>query len=129
MERIRILLADDHEAVLDTVSRMLSREFDIVGTASDGQMLLDETERLQPDLLVTDISMPLMNGIEAVRQLKEAGSQIKVVFLTVCDNADYVREATAAGALGYVVKSRMTSDLIEAIKAAHVGHKFVSPAI
>ncbi len=129
MERIRILLADDHEAVLDTVSRMLSREFDIVGTASDGQLLLDETERLQPELLVTDISMPLVNGIEAVRRLKEAGSQVKVVFLTIHNDADYAREAIAAGALGYVVKSRMASDLIDAIKAAQVGRKFVSPTV
>ncbi len=129
MERIRILLADDHEAVLDTVSRMLSREFDIVGTASDGQMLLDETERLQPELLVTDISMPLVNGIEAVRQLKEAGSQVKVVFLTIHDDADYAREAIAAGALGYVVKSRMTSDLVAAIKAVLAGERFISPTM
>jgi DNA-binding NarL/FixJ family response regulator len=129
MERIRILLADDHEAVLNTVSRMLSREFDIVGTASDGQMLLDETERLQPEILITDISMPLVNGIEAVRRLKEAGSQVKVVFLTIHDDADYAREATAAGALGYVVKSRMTSDLVEAIKAVHAGEKFISPTV
>jgi DNA-binding NarL/FixJ family response regulator len=108
---------------------MLSREFDIVGTASDGQMLLDETERLQPEILVTDISMPFVNGIEAVWQLKEAGSQVKVVFLSIHDDADYARVAIAAGALGYVVKSRMTSDLIEAIKAAHVGERFISPAI
>ena len=129
LEQIRILLADDHEVVLDTVSRILSREFDVVGTASDGQMLLDEAERLQPDLLVADISMPLVNGIEAVRRLREAGSQVKVVFLTVHDNADYAREAFAAGALGYVVKSRITSDLVKAIKAVHAGHRFVSPTI
>ena len=129
MERIRILLADDHEVVLNTVLRILSREFDVVGTAGDGQMLLDETERLQPDLLVADISMPLVNGMEALRRLKEAGSRVKVVFLTIHDNADYAREAFAAGALGYVVKSRITSDLVEAIKAVHTGHRFVSTTI
>ncbi len=129
MERIRILLADDHEVVLGTVSRILSRESDVVGTASDGQRLLDETERLQPDLLVADISMPLLNGIEAVRRLKETGSQVKIVFLTVHENADYAREAFAAGALGYVFKSRITSDLVEAIKAVHAGNRYVSPSI
>ncbi len=129
MERIRILLADDHDVLLNRILRILSREFDVVGTASDGQMLLDETERLQPDLLVADISMPLINGIESVRRLKESGSQVKVVFLTVHENADYVREAFAAGALGYVFKSRINSDLVEAIKAVHAGRSFVSPSI
>ncbi len=129
MERIRILLADDHKSLLDTVSNILSHEFDVVGAVSDGQMLIDEAERLQPDLLVADISMPLVNGIEAVRRLKEANSQIKVIFLTVHENADYARECIAAGALGYVVKSRMVSDLIEAITAVHAGNRYVSPSI
>ncbi len=123
------MLADDQKIVLETISRILSREFDVVGTASDGQRLLDETERLQPDLLVADISLPLVNGIESVRRLKEAGSQVNVVFLTVHDNADYAREAFAAGALAYVVKSRIASDLVAAIKAVHAGHRFVSPSI
>ena len=129
LERIRILLADDHKSLLDIVSNILSDEFDVVGAVSDGQMLIDEAERLQPDLLVADISMPLVNGIEAVRRLKEANSQVKVVFLTIHENADYARECFAAGALGYVVKSRMVSDLIEAIKAVHAGNRYVSPSL
>ena len=129
LERIRILLADDHKSLLDTVSNILSHEFDVVGAVSDGEMLIDEAERLQPDLLVADISMPLVNGIEAVRRLKDANSQIKVIFLTVHENADYARECIAAGALGYVVKSRMVSDLIEAITAVHAGNRYVSPSI
>ena len=92
-------------------------------------MLIKEFERLQPDLLVVDISMPLVNGIEAVRRLKVENSQIKVVFLTVHENADYARECFAAGALGFVVKSRMVSDLIEAIKAVHAGNRYLSPSI
>ena len=129
LERIRILLADDHEVVRETVSRLLSREFVVVGTAGDGQALLDETERLQPDLLVTDISMPLLNGIEAARRLKKAGSLVKIVFLTIHDNVDYARESFSAGALGYVVKSRIVPDLVEAIKTVQAGHRFVSPSI
>ena len=129
MERIRILLADDQKFVLDTISGILSHEFDVVGAVDNGQMLIDETERLQPDLLVADISMPFINGIEAVRRLKEANSEIKVVFLTVHENADYARECFVAGALGYVVKSRMVSDLIEAINVVHAGNHFVSPSI
>ena len=91
-----MLLADDHQVVLVAAARVLAREFDDVGAVSDGQTALDETERLQPDVLVSDISMPGMSGIEA------------------------------AGALGYVVKSRMASDLIDAAKAAFAGRNFVS---
>ncbi len=129
LEKIRILLADDHKPVMDAVSHILSREFDVVGAVGDGQTLLDETERLQPDLLVVDISMPVVNGIEAVRRLKEASSEVKVVFLTVHENADYAREAFAAGALGYVIKSRIASDLVDTIKSVLAGQRFVSPSI
>jgi DNA-binding NarL/FixJ family response regulator len=127
LERIRVLLADDHKTILDTVTRILAREFDVVGAVSDGRTALEETERLQPDVLITDISMPGMSGMEAVRQLTAANSDVRVVFLTVHENAEYVRESIAIGALGYVVKSRMVSDLADAIKAAHGGHHFVSP--
>ena len=129
LERIRILLADDHKPLLDTVSNMLSQEFDVVGAVNDGQKLIDECEHLQPDLLVVDISMPSVNGIEAVSQLKINNSQLNVVFLTVHENPEYVRECFAAGALGYVVKSRIVTDLIEAVKAVHAGNRYVSPSI
>lgn len=129
MEQIRVLIADDHSAILDTVSRMLSHDFDVVGTAGDGEELLCEIERLRPDVLITDISLPVINGIEAVRRLKETNQTVKVLFLTVHENADYVRESFAVGAHGYVVKSRIASDLIDAIKAVQKGDKFVSPSI
>ncbi len=127
--KIRVLLVDDHSAVLDTVSRMLLHEVNVVGTAVNGEELLLETERLQPDVLIADISLPVMNGIEAVRLLKETNPTVNVLFLTVHENVDYVHEAFAVGALGYVVKSRIASDLIDAIKAVHSGHSFVSPSI
>ena len=126
LTRIRVLLADDHKALLETATRMLAREFDVVGAVSDGRTALEETERLRPDVLATDISMPGMSGIEVVRQLTAANSDVRVVFLTVHENADYVRESLASGALGYVVKSKMASDLVEAIKAAYAGRRFVS---
>lgn len=121
-----MLLADDHETVLDAVRRTLAREFDIVGAVGDSQEAIDESKRLQPDVLVIDISMPGMSGIEAVRRLTEAKSRVRVVLLTVHENPDYVLESLAVGALGYVVKSKMASDLADAIRAAHVGSSFVS---
>ena len=129
MKKIRILLADDHGDMLTTVSRMLSDEFDVIGTVRDGQEILRETKRLQPDVLVADLSMPKMTGLEAVKLLKESNSAVKVVFLTVHEKVEYVRESFALGALGYVVKPRIASDLVEAIKAAVAGQNFVSPSI
>jgi two-component system response regulator NreC len=129
LEKIRVLIVDDHDAVLDTVSRMLSLDFDVVGTAGDAEELLREAERLQPDVLISDISLPEMSGIEAVRILKKTNPTINVLFLTVHENVDYVHESFAAGGLGYVVKSRIASDLFDAIKAVQSGHSFVSPSI
>ncbi len=127
MERIRVLLADDHEAMLDRVARLLATECNVVGTATDGQQALEAAQDLKPDVLVLDISMPVMNGIETAHRLKEAGAEARVVFLTVHDNPDYAREALDTGALGYVIKPRIASDLMAAIKEAHAGRSFVSP--
>jgi DNA-binding NarL/FixJ family response regulator len=123
LDRIRVLLADDHEAMLDRVARLLAAEFNVVGTATDGQQALDAAMELEPDVLVLDISMPVMNGIETARRLKEAGSETRIVFLTVHDDPDFVREALEAGALGYVIKHRIASDLIAAIKKVHAGRQ------
>ena len=123
MDRIRVLLADDHEAMLDRVARLLATECDVVGTVTDGQQALDAAMELEPDVLVLDISMPVMNGIETARRLKEAGSETRIVFLTVHDDPDFVREALEAGALGYVIKQRIASDLVATIKKAHAGRQ------
>jgi len=119
LDRIRVLLADDHEAMLDRVTRLLATEFNVVGTATDGQQALDAARELKPDVLVLDISMPVMNGIETARRLTEAGAKTRIVFLTVHDDPDFAREALEAGAQGYVVKQRIASDLVAAIKKAH----------
>ncbi len=129
LNRIRVLLADDHEELLSTVESMLVSEFEVVGTVKDGQALLDAAEQLKPDVLVVDISMPIVNGIEAVQRLKESGSQTQVVFLTVHEDTAYVRAALATGAQGYVVKPRLASDLSVAIKEAHAGRSYLSPSI
>ena len=123
MDRIRVLLADDHEAMLDRVARLLATEFGVVGTVTDGQQALDAAMALKPDVLVLDISMPVMNGIETARRLKEAGAETCIVFLTVHDDPDFAREALEAGALGYVIKQRIASDLVAAIKKAHAGRQ------
>ena len=129
MNRIRVLLADDHEDLLRTVESMLVSEFEVVGTVKDGQALLDAAEQLKPEVLVVDISMPIVNGIEAVQRLKESGSQTQVVFLTVHEDTAYVRAALATGAKGYIVKHRLASDLSVAIKEAHAGRLYLSPSI
>jgi len=129
LSKIRVLLADDHGDVLDTVARLLVPEFDVVGTVTSGKDLLSAAERLKPDVVIVDISMPILNGIEAVRRLMESGSQAQVVFLTVHESSDYVRAALATGALGYVVKPRLGVDLSVAIKEVHAGRSYLSPSI
>ncbi len=124
MDRIRVLLADDHEAMLERVAGLLRTECDVVGTVTDGQQALEAARELKPDVLVLDISMPVMNGIETAHRLQEAGNPARIVFLTVHDDADFAREAMEAGALGYVIKQRMASDLVAAIKEAHAGRPF-----
>ncbi len=124
MDRIRVLLADDHEAMLERVAELLSAECDVVGTVTDGRQALAAARELKPDVLVLDISMPVMNGIETAYRLKEAGETVRVVFLTVHDDGEFAREAMAAGALGYVIKQRMASALVAAIKEAHAGRPF-----
>ena len=128
MARARILLADDHKEIRDRAVRLLEPEFQVVGAVGDGDALLRASEQMKPDVCVIDISMPRVNGIEAANQLREAGSEARIVFLTVNEDPDFVRAALLTGALGYVVKSRMATDLCAAINGAIGGHLFVSPS-
>ena len=100
MSRASVLLADDHEAFLEVEARLLEPEFEVVETVRDGRAAVEAAARLAPDVLVLDISMPVLDGIEAVRSLRAAGSRSKFVFLTVHGDEDYVRAALAAGAVG-----------------------------
>ena len=129
MSKITVLLADDHKDVLDTVARLLAPEFNVVGTVSDGKALLSAAKQLKPDVVVVDISMPILNGIDAVQRLIESGSPAQVVFLTVHEASEYVDAALATGALGYVVKPRLATDLSVAINAVHAGRSYLSPSI
>ena len=128
MARARILLADDHKEIRDRAVRLLEPEFEVVGAVADGHALVRASAQLQPDVCVIDISMPLLNGIEAAIKMKKNGSEAIIVFLTVNEDSDFVHAALRTGALGYVVKSRMASDLCVAINGAISGRLFVSPS-
>lgn len=125
----RILLADDHKIVLEGLKTLLSTEFDVIGAAADGRELLDLALTLDPDVIVADISMPLLNGIEAVAQIRAAGGRAKVVFLTMHPDPSYLVRAVEAGAHAYVLKHAASEELVHAIHEALQSHIFVSPAL
>jgi DNA-binding NarL/FixJ family response regulator len=124
--RARILVADDHPRFPEMETRLLEAEFDVVGKVSNGQALIDEAMRLKPDIIVTDISMPILDGIAAVDRLKESGSKSRIVFLSVHTDTDFVRKCLSTGAFAYVVKSRIGSELVPAVRHALAGIIFVS---
>ena len=125
----RVLLADDHHPIIERVTVLLQSTFEIVGAVGNGTDLISEALRLQPDLIVLDISMPGLTGIEAARQLREAGSTARFVFLTVHERVEFVHACLAEGALGYVVKSRLAVDLVPAMREALSGRRFISPPV
>jgi len=126
MDRACIVLADDHSDFLACTARILEPEFDVMTTVTDGEALIEAATELNPDALVLDISMPGLNGIEAVRRLKADGLRAKVVFLTVHQDPDFVAAALDAGAQGYVFKGRLATDLIRALREALADRSFVS---
>jgi DNA-binding NarL/FixJ family response regulator len=128
LPRLKILLADDNPELLRELQRALDEEFEIVGTVADGQALLDECDRLHPEVIVTDISMPVMDGFEAVANLRRRGTA-KVVFLTVHEEHAFVEEAKALGAMGYVLKRCRPSVLATAIRSANDGRFFLCPEL
>jgi DNA-binding NarL/FixJ family response regulator len=122
-------LADDEPDFLAVSARLLEPEFEVVQTVGDGQQVLEETHRLKPDLIVLDISMPVLNGLDATRRLRSVDCRTKIVFLTVHGDPEYVEAGFAAGAKGYVLKSRLVSDLPIALREVLAGRAFVSPSI
>jgi DNA-binding NarL/FixJ family response regulator len=123
----RVLLVDDNEAMLARAAAMLTPGCVIVGAAKEGGAALEAARTLQPDVIVLDISLPGMTGLEIASRLRNAGSTAAVVFLTVHDEEEIVSAAKAAGGIGYVVKSRLTADLAVAVREAVAGRPFVSP--
>lgn len=123
----RALIADDNKEMRDTVISILERDFDVVGAVGDGRALVAAAEKLLPDVGIVDISMPIMNGIEAAIEIRKNNPQIKIIFLTVNEDADFVTAAFEAGAVGYVVKRQMATDLMTAIERALAGQTFISP--
>jgi DNA-binding NarL/FixJ family response regulator len=125
-EPVRVLLADDNQAMLARVSLLLTSECVIVAAVTDGAAALDAAEVLQPDVIVLDISMPGMSGLEVAYCLRAAGSKAALVFLTIHEDEELIVAARAAGGIGYVVKSRLCSDLMIAIREARAGRPFLS---
>jgi DNA-binding NarL/FixJ family response regulator len=125
-ELATVLIADDHFTVLESVVPMLKPFFNVVGTASDGKGAVEAESRLHPDVVILDISMPVMSGIDAAKHMRKQGSNARIIFLTVHEDVDILAAAKTAGGKGYVLKSRLGTDLIRAIKDALADKDFVS---
>ncbi len=129
MKKPRILLADDHKIVVEGLRSLLEAEFELVGAAADGRQLLEMAERTHPDVVVADISMPLLNGIDAARKLREAQPELKIVILTMHPDVVYASRALEAGASAYVLKHSAPDELVAAIHEALRGGTYISPAL
>ncbi len=128
-QRIRVLVADDHRPMLDTLVRLLAKDFDVVAAVSDGNAAVDAATRYKPELLVLDIAMPGLSGIAAATQLKANGSTAKLVFVTMHYDREFVQKALELGTVGFVAKDRLVADLVPAIRAVQADQSFVSPSI
>lgn len=127
--RPRVLLADDHRMVAEGLKSLLSADFELVGVVEDGRALIESARKLQPDVIVADITMPHLNGIDALVQLKRDNKQVRVVFLTMHPEVAYARRALDAGASGYVLKHSAPDELVTAIRAALDGHTYITPTL
>jgi DNA-binding NarL/FixJ family response regulator len=127
--RKRILLADDHAAMLEEIESLLSADYNIVGSVENGADLVDAAGRLQPDLIISDISMPVMNGFEAAAKIRAAGIKTKLIFLSVQSAAPYVKKARALGAHGYVLKAYTAEHLRAAVSAVLAGNPYICPQL
>jgi DNA-binding NarL/FixJ family response regulator len=127
MNRPRVLLADDHRLLREAFAQLLELTCDVVGTVADGRALLDAVPDLHPDVVVLDIAMPLLNGMDAARQLKRSMPDVKIIFLTVSEDPDLAAEAFRCGASGYLLKNSAASELLLAIKEAMHGRSYVTP--
>lgn len=129
MKRARVLLADDHTIVAEGLASLLEDDFDLIGQVRDGRALVEAARKLRPDVIVSDISMPLLNGLDAVRQIRRAGLPSKLVILTMHADIHLATEAVRAGATGYVLKQSAGEELITAIREVLKGRTYITPLI
>ena len=130
MKRWRILLADDHDIVIEGLRRVLDRpEFEIVGSVNDGRSLLHAASKMRPDIIVADVTMPLLNGIEAARQIRKSNPNVKIIFLTMHPDVTFATEALSAGGSAYVLKSSAGAELVPAIQETVNGRTYVTNSI
>jgi DNA-binding NarL/FixJ family response regulator len=129
MKSPRVLLADDHAMIIEGLRRVLEPEFEIVGAVADGRALVAAAEKLRPDIIVADVSMPLLNGIEAARQIRKRSRKVRIIFLTMHPDVTYAAEAIRAGGSGYILKSSAGVEIVEAIREALRGRTFITPSI
>jgi DNA-binding NarL/FixJ family response regulator len=129
MTRHTILIADDHKMFAQGLAGLLEDEFDLVGSVENGQALIDEALRLKPDLIIVDISMPVLNGLDAVRRLTQKNIGSRVVFLTMHADRRLLREAFQCGGVGYVLKQSAGAELLFALRQVMAGHQYISPSI
>ena len=127
--RPRVILADDHVMVAEALGRLIGEVADLVGRAADGQQLVESARRLKPDIIVSDITMPVMSGLDALRQLKSEKSAARFIFLTVHTEASVAAEAMRAGACGYILKAAAGEELLDAIRAVMAGRTYLTPHI
>jgi len=129
MKRSRILLADDHALMLDGFCNLLEPKYDVVGTAEDGKALVEAAIRLKPELIILDITMPILNGIDAARQIRKHLPQVKLLFVTMHTSPTYLQAALEAGANGYAVKSSGRKEILAAVEKVLGGNRYITPGV
>jgi len=129
VSRVRVLLADDHRILAEGLKSLLIPEFDLIGVVEDGRAMVEAAKALKPDVIVADITMPLLNGIEALEEIKKFDSTVRVVFLTMHRDVAYARRALEAGAAGFVLKHSASKELVLAVRAAAQARTYVTPAL
>jgi DNA-binding NarL/FixJ family response regulator len=129
MKRIRIVLADDHTLICDGFRKLLEPEYEVVGTAGDGRALLKAAEELKPDVVLVDVGMPLLNGLDAARRLKKQMPRLKLIFLTMNADSDIASEALRIGASGYLLKNSQGEELMKAVRTVVSGMSYVTPQV
>lgn len=129
MSRARVLLADDHSLILEGIRRLLENHHDLIGSVADGAALVKEAQRLRPEIIVLDVAMPILNGIDAAREIKKFLPDVKLLFISMHANSIYVRKAIAAGGSGYVLKSGASEELLKAISLVCKGGTYFSTGL